>query len=286
MVTDKRPVIKGVGDLRVFQSTEVEQNAKGEVTRGDTIHEWYHFTADDEAYVGASYKTWDDITLEECAAALERIPDDSLYPELPADPPITIAPESLDEGAAFIKRVGFARYHPLSEGGILAGYEGKDELLAEVLRMEMLSKRPHPYIVQYLGCRVRRGRITGIVLESLRWTLGKFARDAPDKFAELDKAAFLAGVESAVKFLHSLGLAHNDISPNNIMVRQAGNCSFSPVLIDFGSCGMIGTQLLSAGTPGFMEEDDPEECVSLKRHDEFSLNRVHEWWDRVLEPKD
>jgi serine/threonine protein kinase len=145
--------------------------------------------------------------------------------------------------------------------------------------LERVSKAPHPYIVRFLGCRIRRGRITAIILESLRWTLWDYAHKRPNEFAQLDKEAFLAGVESAVDYIHSLGLAHNDINPFNIMVREADDASCSPVLIDFDSCGPFGCRLLTGGTPGFVDIEDPEPFVSLKRHDEFALGRLREWWD-------
>jgi serine/threonine protein kinase len=222
------------------------------------------------------------MTLGDWAASLEPIPEEHIHPELPADRPVTVAPSSLDGGTAYFKPTGIHRYMPGSVS--MPGSEGKDQLLEEVLHMETLSKRPHPYIVRYLGCRVRDGRINAIALEPLGSTLLEYARDTPDKFAQLDKAAFLAGVESAVKFMHSLGLAHNDISPNNVMVREADDGTFSPVLIDFDSCGPFGYRLLSAGSTNFVDTQDPDPFDSHKRHDEFALGCMRTWWDEQLEP--
>lgn len=106
----------------------------------------------------------------------------------------------------------------------------------------------------------------------------------PDMFSRIDRDAFLAGVESAVRYMHSLGLAHDDISPYNIMVREDDDDgSYSPVLIDFGSYGRFGYRLLSSGPPGFADVEDPEKGVSLKRHDEYLLGRLREWWNEPLE---
>ena len=58
------------------------------------------------------------------------------------------------------------------------------------------------------------------------------------------------GLRVAQAYLHSLGLAHNDINPYNIMVREDG----TPVLIDFGSCQPFGGRLQSLGSPGWYEE--------------------------------
>jgi hypothetical protein len=157
------------------------------------------------------------MSLDEFAASLEPIPDQYIYPKLPTDSAVTVAPDDIDESAAFIKRTGVTRYDPVDM--LAPGNGGKDHLL-EVLRLETLSKRPHPYLVPYIGCRVLHGRIRNIVLERLEWTLLDYAHEVPDKFAQINKEAFLAGVESAVKYMRSLGLAHNDISPKNGMVRE------------------------------------------------------------------
>jgi serine/threonine protein kinase len=222
------------------------------------------------------------MTLDDFAASLEPIPEEHIHPELPADRPVTIAAGSLDGDTAYFKHTGIDRYEPGSVP--VPGAEGKDQLLEEVMHMETLSKRPHPYIVRYLGCRVCDGRIKAIALEPLGLTLLDYAQDTPDKFAQLDKEAFLAGVESAVKFMHSLGLAHNDISPKNVMVREADDGTCSPVLIDFDSCGPFGYRLLSGGSTNFVDTEDPDPYHSHKKHDEFALDCMRTWWDGQLEP--
>ncbi|KAH6856582.1 kinase-like domain-containing protein [Chaetomium sp. MPI-CAGE-AT-0009] len=275
------PKITDEADLEVWTCINPDTDAQ--------YIEWYHFTPDDEAYCGTSDKGRLDITLDELAAGLERISDEAIYPEVPTDTQITVAPKTLDRGTVYIKRSSLKRYKDV-EGGSTCG--AKDQLLAEVLVMEKLSKTPHPYVVRYHGCTVHRGRITGIVMEQLGETLDHYAYHEPHPddprtaFDQIDKDAFLAGVESAVRFLHSLGLAHNDISPYNIMVREpsdgAGACT--PVLIDFDSCGPFGAQLLSLGSPGFCDEED-EDFSSQKRHDDFALKRLAEWWDEQHDAK-
>jgi serine/threonine protein kinase len=68
-------------------------------------------------------------------------------------------------------------------------------------------------------------------------------------FQQLNRAQFVAQLQSAVGYLHSLGLAHNDINPDNIMVKNG-----LPILIDFGSCQVFGKHLQSLGTPGWCRE--------------------------------
>ncbi|KAK4233855.1 hypothetical protein C8A03DRAFT_47691 [Achaetomium macrosporum] len=283
MAGDKHPVIEHWSDLRIYVTVFEDPHAE--------VATWIHYTAEDEAYMGRSHKDPDNMTLDKLAAGLVRLDDSDIYPEVSAAGPITVAAKILDDSATFIKHCGFRQYPPpkqLVEKGFKAslqkdGYTAKDQLLEKVLVMDKLSKTPHPYIVRYLGCRVHRGYITGIVVERLIWDLSTYATKWPAEFAQLDKEAFLAGIESAVKFLHSLGMAHNDMSPRNIMVREDEDGYSSPVLIDFDSCAAFGGRLLCAGTPDFVDEDDPDMFVSLKRHDEYSLDRLREWWDKQLE---
>ena len=281
MTTEKRPNITDRADLEIHQCFDE--------TNGRHV-KWYHFTADDEAYCGISYKAEEDITLDEYAAGLKRMSDDAVFPKVPTDAQVTIAPKELDGGAVYIKRSGLKRYHGVEEK---ENREAKDQLLAEVLVMEKISKTPHPYVVRYHGCTVHRGRITAIAMERLGMTLHHYAychgECPPDitghrtMFEQIDKQAFLAGVESAVRFLHSLGLAHNDICPFNIMVREAsdGDGACTPVLIDFDSCAPFGLSALSLGSGDFMDTEDENISISQKRHDDFALKRLSEWWDEA-----
>ncbi|KAM5365148.1 hypothetical protein ACJZ2D_011135 [Fusarium nematophilum] len=127
-------------------------------------------------------------------------------------------------------------------------------LLAETLIMEQLAKAQHPNIVRYHGCR----------------TPTQFAT-TPD-FEQLDRASFIDALESAVDYVHSLGLAHNDINPDNIMIRGGKS-----VLIDFGSCQPVGKGLQSLGTPGWYQEIFH---TSEKKHDTYSLTKLRDWLEK------
>jgi len=57
----------------------------------------------------------------------------------------------------------------------------------------------------------------------------------------------MATLESSIRHLHSLGLAHNDINPSNISV----NARCIPILAEFDSCCPVGEMLTySRGTQG------------------------------------
>ncbi|KAI0884138.1 kinase-like domain-containing protein, partial [Annulohypoxylon maeteangense] len=140
------------------------------------------------------------------------------------------------------------------------------EILNETVIMERISANPHPNIIRYFGCRIKRGRITALVLERLDMTLTQFCQTPA--FKQLDLVKFYEATESAVRYLHSLGLAHNDINPDNIMLKDG-----MPVLIDFGSCQPFGVNLQSLGTEGWYEELF---VTSEKKHDDFSLRKLQQ----------
>ncbi|CAM1509511.1 Fc.00g032500.m01.CDS01 [Cosmosporella sp. VM-42] len=215
---------------------------------------------------GQSTKNKRELSLEEFSAALEYVKDEEIYPEVPKDVALTIAPDNLDDASAFVKRPGLNCYETMKGSDFIP-----KELLQETLVMEQISKMHHPNVLQYYGCHVRRGRITSIVLERLDQTLTQYA--STPEFGHLDKAKFADALESAVGYLHSLGLAHNDINPDNIMVKDE-----MPVLIDFGCCQPVGKRLQSLGTPGWYEEIF---YTSEKKRDTYSLAKLREWLQKL-----
>ncbi|OAA53456.1 Protein kinase-like domain protein [Niveomyces insectorum RCEF 264] len=166
--------------------------------------------------------------------ACEKIDDERVFAPYDESLGYVVAPDELYKDAVYIKRPCPRRFHRKGElVSVDFAYE------ARVL--DHLSRRPHPHIARYFGCRVRRGYITGLVFERLPRTLAELS---PSELAGLNKDRFLAQLRSAVAFLHAQGFAHNDIKPQNIMVRDG-----QPVLIDFGSCYPIGwaNDVASAG---------------------------------------
>jgi serine/threonine protein kinase len=137
----------------------------------------------------------------------------------------------------------------------------------------MIAERPHPYIIKYYGCLVESGLIRSLVFERLAQTLIKYT--TTPGVARLDKGIFFKRLVSAFKHLHSLGLAHNDLNPANVMIRESENGQVEPVLIDFGSCALVSEKLqFSARTPGwYMEEFETSE----EKHDIYALDKMERW---------
>ncbi|KAI8633780.1 kinase-like domain-containing protein [Xylariaceae sp. FL1651] len=169
---------------------------------------------------------------------LEHVRDEEVYPLVPDGTRPKVAPSHWDDTTAFIKRPELNCYETMRGSDFFP-----KEILHKTLIMEQISKAPHPNIITYHGCHIKRGRITAIVLERLGQTLTQLSRTPP--FHQLDHDSFFKAVESAVHHIHSLGLAHNDINPDNIMIRNG-----MPVLIDSGSCQLFGLNIQSFGTVG------------------------------------
>lgn len=251
------PSIKSLQDLTIIEAWDPASSKAIYTT-------FYHVTGDEEVYFGQSPKGKREISLDEYQTALQHVRDDEIYPEIPVDEVLTIAPDHLDDTSAFVKRPGLDCYETMRG----APYVPRS-VLDETLVMERISKTPHPNIIRYHGCRTRRGRITSLVLERLDQTLAQL-RPLPT-FEQIDRPKFLASLQSAVDHLHSLGLAHNDVNPDNVMVRGG-----EPVLIDFGSCQPFGARLQSLGTTGWCEEVF---YTSEEKHDEYPMRKMGEWLD-------
>jgi serine/threonine protein kinase len=196
---------------------------------------------------------------EDLRKALERVPDDDIYPEAP--PHITTT--SISTGPdVYIKRPKLNVYDAWVNTGLLAKL-----FLAEAEVLEVLNRKPHPNIIRYHGCIVKRGRITGIVLDRCHETLTDRLKDGAGGF---DVESCMERVRSGVGHLHSLGYAHNDINPNNIMVGQDD----TPTIVDFSSCQLFGKDLITGGTPGWIDEYF---TTSERRHDEIALEKLWVW---------
>ncbi|KAL2023336.1 hypothetical protein VTK56DRAFT_3074 [Thermocarpiscus australiensis] len=222
---------------------------------------------DDTVYYGRLNMPKLKITSEQFTSALRQIPDEHLFPELPGDANITVAPDDLDKSKYYIKRPRLV-YYPDYKSHLFPSM-----LLEEAQALELVSQHPHPGIIGYHGCRVHRGRITGLVLDRHEHDLYNYLRDG---VGTIDKEAFMAALESAVRHLHSNSLAHNDLNPHNILVNDSG----MPVIADFGSCRKVGEKLATTrGTPAWIEGSPEDYTTSEEGHDLFAIEKIQAWLD-------
>ncbi|CAG7557894.1 unnamed protein product [Fusarium equiseti] len=246
--------------LKPFSANEVCK-----VSEGDEPKLVFTYTAivavqNNQVYQGISNARLKDIDKATIVQDLSPIPREDIFPLCPSN--LTRAPE------IFIKVPDLALYSPEHKDVIA------NRLLHEANIYETLRKHPHPGLGQSLGCIVAQdGRLEGLALFKYSMTLFERAYDASSFGLDLRDECMTA-IKSAVKHLHSLGLAHNDLSPLNIMFGKDGK----PVLLDFDTCHPVGTKLDKGGNVGEWEgiasavyKESSVEC------DEKALEYLEAW---------
>ncbi|POS74212.1 serine/threonine-protein kinase [Diaporthe helianthi] len=230
----------------------------------------------DVAYFGRTNHPRHNVTLEQLTSAIFPIPDDTIFPDWALHrEKLTLAQDTILH--VYIKRPNLPLYDVFKEHSVLELIP--QGLVEEARVMEVLAQHPHPNIVHYHGCRVRRGRITGLVLDRHPNTLNDYLRN---KVGTVDKEPFMKAIELAIHHLHSLDFAHDDINPGNILIDVEG----MPILIDFGSARLIGGKLgTSRGTKRWIAGDLKDYHTSDKEHDFFALEKIRNWLDEPMQSK-
>ena len=256
------PRVKSVRDLQHL--SEVFSWEDDENGNPIFLYSSFGFISDDHiVYFGQSKLRKYDLTPEILNESLELIPDEQVYPE--AAPHITTAPTPLGSNF-FVKGPSLTGCIPFSSGLL------SKLLLQEAEILELLMSHPHPNIVRYHGCLIERGRIVGLVLDRYSLTLKQRVQsDVRDFNIEV----CMSGITAAVHHLHSLGLGHNDLKPENVLVNELDRA----IITDLGSCQPFGKPLITAGTPGWIEE---EYTVSAQRNDEVALGKIRTWLEEQL----
>lgn len=235
------------------------------------------FQQDDKAYAGTLDR---DMDLESESAmyaqfwmtGAERVPNKNIYPRLPVDQPITLAPKRLDKKLLHVKRSAVLNHVPV--GQVEPGFQDKGQMLSEALVMETLSKRaPHPTIVRYLGCRVFRWRITAIDPGTSQLHAGGLCLPNASQVCPAGQGGlpgrrrvgrqvspYVPSPKTCIYLCtsnrdcnmspDSLGFAHNNINEYNVMVHEADDGSCTAVLIDLCSCGPFGDSVMRASRSG------------------------------------
>ncbi|KAF2679216.1 hypothetical protein K458DRAFT_445933 [Lentithecium fluviatile CBS 122367] len=242
-------------------STEaLEQRELSNETADGKISRFAVRTRDYQVWIGEAPVGLDTLSLQDITDNLKSvIPDEDIYPEAP--PRITTASVSIDSNI-FVKGPKIGCYNELVGTDTLPKL-----LLQEAEILEFLRRNQHENIIQYHGVIMRRGRIVGLALDRHPRTLELEARLQNRK---IDYDMCFNAIKAAVNHLHSLGLAHNDLNPYNIMMDKGGR----PILVDYGSCQPFGKPLLTAGTPGWCDENF---TISAQQNDEFSLKQLQIW---------
>lgn len=210
-------------------------------------------------------------TLEQAIGCLRRIPDNEVYPPSPSDLDVRAISAFGFEPASdtWVKRPKLVYYNQLAGCTRIA-----DEFLEEISIYRQVQQHPHPNLVQFKGCLQKGSLIVGVILQRYPITLKVHAYTCDQ--ASFDMESCLEGIKAGVGHLHSLGIAHNDLNPSNIMLDGEGR----PVIIDLGSAQPLGKELTQMGTPGW---NDGFSRDSSKANDEIGLRKIREW---LLQPRD
>jgi serine/threonine protein kinase len=213
---------------------------------------------------------------DELVELLRPVPKDKIYPEFPADELLTrYKPQQGD---------GSEASSPYFKAPKLSHYRnGSDELAQRLLNEakvhEKIVRNPHPNLGSYLGCVEEEGRLVRLALR--RYSKSVYDRcqlETPDdEFTFQQRMDCMDQVEAAARHLHSLGLAHNDISPSNIMFDNTGQA----VLIDFDACAPLGNTLnkggLVTGWKGPIAGEGPRFDQSSATCDELAIQEIRKY---------
>ncbi|KAJ7222261.1 hypothetical protein GGX14DRAFT_663047 [Mycena pura] len=180
------------------------------------------------------------------------------------------APTALSDPNVYFKKITPYMYDPeLPVTNSPALDMMREMQLCEELNVK-LQQNPSDsdlHLCRYLGYLPTPdgNHLWGLCFERHQLTLSHAVRDK----AVFDPQAVIDGVRRGLERLHSLGYAHNDINPANIMLNSKG----FPVIIDFDGCCKIGDLVVKGGTPGFELDSD----VSSRENDFGALAKVQRW---------
>lgn len=214
---------------------------------------------DGKPYAARSEQPMDDVDYVDLLDIIQPVPLDNINPRCPEG---FLHATSPSPEAHYLK-TPFFLYEDSKPGHTFIA----DCLLHEATALESLRHHPHPNLVEYLGCVIKDGRITQICLKKYEGNL----QDHTRPLSEEQREEIFDGVVSAVKHLHSLGLAHNDIGPQNVCLDSAGH----PVIVDFDACLPFGEELLK----GVGAEKWGGRLVSDPENDFQGLDDLRDWLD-------
>ena len=200
---------------------------------GEPVFDYTSVSAyvDGSAYVGKLLHPLDDVDEADILPCLELVPTECIHPKFQEG--FTIIPD-FHSAKHYLKAPSFTFDDCREDKTFVA-----DCVLNEVSVLERLKLYPHPNIVSHLGCVVKDGRITHICLEKYPASLVSASEMGLD---EAQRARVFDGIRAGIVHLHSLGLAHNDINPENICIDANGE----PIIVDFDACLPFGEKLIKA----------------------------------------
>lgn len=216
--------------------------------------------SEDDYYYGVGNCRFAEATPEHVRTLrLVKIPNDMVFPLF--EPGLTVAPDPLPHNV-YIKTPKLVDFDDTQRPSDISA-----RLLHEARICELLVKHAHPNVAQYHGCIVKGGLIRGLCFT--RYPLSLDQRAAESIPLNIDHC--VKHLKKGIKHLHSLGLAHNNIHPTNIMM-QGDN----PIIIDFHSTLKFGASL-EGSRPGLPPWIPPKVLLSDAYNDHYAAVQVYHW---------
>lgn len=116
----------------------------------------------------------------------------------------------------------------------------------------ILQVAEHPHIVPLVDARLENDP-PFLVTPLMQGSMGGYIRQT-DKPQEVESALvrlWMKQVAAALEFVHSQGIVHCDLKPDNILLDDQGNCR----VCDFGQATLLGEEGSSLGTYFFMSPE-------------------------------
>lgn len=250
-----------------FSLREVWHNAdEGFEDRPGFAYTTISANVDGKAYYGRLDQRVDEVDEGDVLATLQPVPPEAINPT--ASEGITKAPP-FDPLKHYLKAPSFTWDDCQPGVAFVADY-----VQNEVDALERLESYHHPNIVRYYGCVVEKGRIAHISLERYQSNIVEYIEDTT---RAVDLKKLMQGVKAGIEFLHSLGLAHNDINPENICVVEG-----RAVIVDFDSCVSFG-KILQKGLSHVRDENGNP--VSAAKNDIEGLVDVQDFLADLLQDR-
>lgn len=257
----RTPVVEDLNHLTDLREV-VEQEDDGSLSFKHT-----KFTLFDEqnftAWTGRVDLPKRHLTPEIATQSLQAIPDHEIYPLVPPGVASMEASEYVPSEDTWVKGLNIQAYNLTAGSAHVA-----NQVLEEIKAYQLIAANPHSNLAEFRGCLTRDNRVVGILLKRYATTLK--ARVAGQSQNTLDRETIVENIGSGLSHLHSLGMAHNDINPSNIMFDENDRL----VIIDLGASRQIGNMLSQTGTPGWNEGFDRTSSI---RNDEIGFGKIQEW---------
>lgn len=127
--------------------------------------------------------------------------------------------------------------------------------------MELLVKLLHPHVVRLVGFSVEdeggwivmelmQQNLQEMIASRIRLQERVIKKPSSPPFSESDALKIITKIALGMRFLHSKGVAHRDLTSRNVMVNDHTD-SIDVKIVDFGLSQFIGNSAVTAGGTGF-----------------------------------